>query len=88
MGEHAEDAYDRAIDELFCGEEQDYYEAFAPLRAPRQESKTCDRCGAVGLRWARYWDPKGAERFRLTTPAGAVHDCSAKADPDDFDVVG
>jgi len=40
-------------------------------RRNREEARACKFCGMAGLRWTEV----SPDKFRLTEPAGGVHDC-------------
>ena len=67
MGEAADDAIDRAMDEWLSGEydEEGYY-------AVRE--KTCKYCHASGLQWGVL-----GGRWRLFGPGGDLHVCPVPA---------
>jgi hypothetical protein len=67
MGEAANDAIDRGMDEWLSGE----YDDSGDCGAYVLRSKTCWNCGAIGLQWGKE---KG--KWRLFDAAGALHVCT------------
>jgi hypothetical protein len=67
MGEAADDAIDRGMEEWLSGELDDegYYVAC---------EKTCRRCGASGLQWGQ-----ASGKWKLFGPGGEQHVCSVPA---------
>jgi hypothetical protein len=67
MGEAADDAIDRCMDEWLSDQYDD--EGYYSIR-----TKTCRDCYAIDLQWGLL-----AGRWRLFDAAGNLHVCSAKA---------
>lgn len=67
MGEAADDAIDRGMEEWLSGEWDD--EGYCVVR-----EKTCRRCGASGLQWGQ-----ASGEWKLFEPGGERHVCPVPA---------
>lgn len=88
MGEMADDAYDRALDELFGDNYEEEY-SYGYGHTPgydRTHAITCDRCGAENLKWrlndAGDW--RLYENERIEGNRKKQHECNP-ASADDFE---
>jgi hypothetical protein len=70
MGEAADDAIDRGMDEWLSGEYDDNGDCGVYVL----RSKACRNCGAIDLQWGKE---KG--KWRLFDTAGTLHVCAVKS---------